>query len=121
NLAHFPQVSSSDLRTMMWGGVRFDLVALLYLNVVYIILAALPVNLKFKPSYRKMLKWIFIVCNSLGVAVNIIDFAYYPFTLKRTTGTIFDQFSHEENLSKLFFDFVLEYWYLLIVFLCVVW
>lgn len=121
NLAHFPQVSASDLRTMMWGGIRFDLAALLYLNILYVLLAALPIRLKFTPRYRGVLKWIFVVCNSLGVAVNIIDFAYYPFTLKRTTGTIFDQFAHEENLAELFFDFVFEYWYLLIVFLCIVW
>ncbi|HIY76126.1 MAG TPA: LTA synthase family protein, partial [Candidatus Sphingobacterium stercorigallinarum] len=48
NNAHFPQVSFAQLLTMLWGGLRFDLVALLYLNVGYILLAGLPLKIKYK-------------------------------------------------------------------------
>src|SRR5690606_31537909 len=53
--------------------------------------------------------------------LNIVDFGYYKFTLKRTTGTIFEQFSNEENKLKLTFDFFIDYWYLLLVFILVLY
>lgn len=121
NMDHFPQVNAGDLATMMWGGIRFDIVALLYLNTLYVLLNTAPVTLKYHPKYQLISRWIFLVTNGLGIALNIIDFAYYPFTLKRTTGTVFGQFSHEENLPQLAVDFLLGYWYLLLLFACLCW
>ncbi len=121
NKAQFPQVATADLILMMGGGVRFDIVALFYINILYILFVAIPFPFKYQKAYQKIAKWIFIVCNSIGVAVNLIDFPYYPFTLKRTTGTVFDQFANEENLSSLFFDFLLDYWYFLFLFIFLVW
>src|SRR5690606_8564905 len=64
--------------------------------------------------------WLFIITNSLGVMLNVIDYAYYPFTLKRTTGTVFEQFANEENLGRLAFDFVWGYWGLVLLFIALV-
>jgi len=40
--------------------------------------------------------------------------------LKRTTGTVFDQFSHEQNKFKLAVDFMADYWYLCILLILVI-
>ncbi len=121
NMAQFPQVSFSELMFMMAGGVKFDIVALLYINILYILLVSFPVPFKYNPLFSKISKWVFVVSNSIGIALNLVDFAYYPFTLKRTTGTVFGQFANEENLGKLFLDFGLEYWYLVFFFVLIVW
>lgn len=120
NKSLFPSVSTTELLTMMWGGVKFDIVAILYLNILYILLQSIPFPFKYNLTYQKVCKWIFLVTNSLGIALNLIDYAYYPFTLKRTTGTVFGQFANEENLLKLTVDFLLGYWYLLIVFIGII-
>ncbi len=121
NVMQFPHVSFQEMMLMMGGGVKFDIVALLYINILYILLVVIPVPFKYNAGYKKFSKWLFITSNSIGVGLNLIDYAYYPFTLKRTTGTVFDQFANEENLGKLFLDFGLEYWYLIIVFVLIVW
>ena len=121
NIAQFPQVSFNELMFMMFGGIKFDIVALLYINVLYILLEAIPISFKYNQAYRKVTKWIFVVTNSIGIALNLVDFAYYPFTLKRTTGTVFGQFANEENIGKLFFDFGMEYWYLILGFALIIW
>lgn len=121
NMAQFPQVSFSELMYMMAGGVKFDIVALLYINILYILIVSFPVPFKYNPLFSKISKWVFVVSNSIGIALNLVDFAYYPFTLKRTTGTVFGQFANEENLGKLFLDFGLEYWYLVFFFVLIVW
>lgn len=121
NIVQFPQVSFNELMLMMFGGIKFDIVALLYINVLYILLEAIPIPFKYNQAYRKVTKWIFVVTNSIGIALNLVDFAYYPFTLKRTTGTVFGQFANEENIGKLFFDFGMEYWYLILGFALIIW
>jgi len=112
----FPGISGFELAYMMWGGLKFDLVALLYLNILYIFLWSIPFPFKYVPGYQVFAKGLFIGTNSLGVLLNLVDYAYYPFTLKRTTGTVFSQFSQEENLGKLGIDFLFDYWYLGVLF-----
>ncbi len=121
NASQFPQVAVGELLFMLAGGVKFDIVALLYINILYILLESIPVPFKYSPKYSQVKKWVFVITNSIGVALNLVDFAYYPFTLKRTTGTVFSQFSNEENMLKLFLDFGLEYWYLILLFGVIVW
>lgn len=116
NQSLFPQVSVDELWLMMLGGIKFDLVALLYINAPYILLMILPIPWKYSIRYQQVAKWIFIISNSFGFALNLIDYAYFPFTLRRTTGTVFQQFSNETNLLVLVKDFLIDYWYLLAVF-----
>lgn len=121
NYALFPHVNSAQLLYMLWGGVKFDIVALLYLNILYLLMQIIPAPFKYNTLYQKIAKWIFIITNSIGIALNLVDFAYYPFTLKRTTGTVFDQFANEKNLGSLALDFCLDYWYLFILFAILVY
>lgn len=120
NKGLFPTVGVEELLPMLIGGVRFDIVALLYLNILYVLLLSIPVPFKYNRIYQQVAKWVFVVTNSVGIALNLVDYAYYPFTLKRTTGTVFGQFSNESNLLSLFFDFLIDYWYLLILFILLI-
>lgn len=120
NTSLFPNVETGGFLRMLWGGIKFDVVALLYLNILYILMQAIPFSFKYARPYQKTAHWIFIITNSFGVALNLIDYAYYPFTLKRTTGTVFSQFANEENLRKLAFDFVWGYWWLVLLFIALV-
>ncbi|MDQ1149188.1 phosphoglycerol transferase MdoB-like AlkP superfamily enzyme [Sphingobacterium zeae] len=121
NASLFPHIDAGKLLVMFAGGVRFDIVALLYLNILYIVMLTVPGPFKDNRIYQQVAKWIFVVVNSIGIALNLIDFAYYPFTLKRTTGTVIDQFSNESNLVKLAFDFCLDYWYLIVLLALIVY
>jgi len=112
NLNSFPNISSKQLLVILGGGIKFDIAALLYINALYILLESFPNPFRYRPIYQKICKYIFIFTNSIGIATNIIDYAYYKFTLKRTTGTIFNQFAHEQNKLKLTFNFFIDYWYL---------
>ena len=116
----FPHVDSEKLYPMLWGGVKFDIVAILYLNILFILLVVLPFPFKYNSLYQRVCKYIFVLTNAIGIGLNFVDYAYYPFTLKRTTGTVFSQFSHEENMGKLIIDFLMDYWYLLILFVVLI-
>lgn len=106
---------------MFAGGLKFDVSALLYINALYLFLQIIPFTFRYKEAYQKVCKWLFLLTNSIGLAANVADIAYYKFTLKRTTASVFDQFSNEENLIKLIFNFLVDYWYLLFLFAGIVY
>lgn len=121
NAALFPAIEPRELVVMMVGGLKFDLVALLYINSLYILIQVAPFPWKYRPAYQTFSKWLFLVTNAVGVALNLVDFVYYRYTLKRTTATVFNQFANESNLLKLAGDFLLDYWYLLIGMVGILW
>ena len=111
NLSFFPSMTWSHMGIILLGGLRFDLSATLYSNSLYILLMILPVTFRFKAGYQVLLRWVFIVVNSVAFAINTTDFIYYRFTLRRTTVSVIDQFKNEENLGRLTFQFLFDYWY----------
>lgn len=112
----FNHLKFAELAYIFLGGIKFDLAALLYLNSLYIVLQAIPFPFKYKTGYQAFSKWLFIVANSLGFLANFADFAYYKYTLKHTTASVFSQFANEQNKFKLLIDFLSDYWYLVILF-----
>ncbi len=106
--------------TIMWGGLRFDLTAVLYSNSLLLLLMILPLKIRFRNWYKTTMKWIFIVVNSLFLATNIADSVYYQFTLRRTTLSVLSQFENEQNGFALFFRFMIDYWYALFTWIALV-
>ncbi len=116
NQSFFNHLNLADLAYIFLGGIKFDLVALLYLNSLYIVLQAIPFPFRYNQGYQIFCKWLFILTNSLGFLANFIDFVYYKYTLKHTTASVFSQFGNEQNKLKLLIDFLGDYWYLVILY-----
>src|SRR3954451_20849684 len=121
NISTFGSMTAGTFLQVMRGGLVFDLAAVLYSNVLFILLLIIPHPYRFNNKFRQVLKWIFIIVNALAIATNVIDFVYYKFTLTRTTLSIFSQFQHEENIGKLFSHFFITYWYAVLLFAVMVW
>jgi len=117
NTSMFPNVDFPLFMRIMRGGVMFDTSAVLYLNAIYFLIYLLPLPFKFKPWYQRMLKWIFMVFNSVGLAFNHIDVIYYRYILKRTTASAFDIVSHDAGNYRLIIQFFRDFWYIAIILL----
>lgn len=111
NQEYYADVDFGRLALIFWGGLRFDLTALLYLNAVYLLLQIIPFKIRHDSAYQRVAKWVFVFTNTVGIVMNMADTVYYQITLKRTTAAIFQQFAHEVNLPELVFRFLIEYWY----------
>jgi phosphoglycerol transferase MdoB-like AlkP superfamily enzyme len=122
NTSFFPGMSFGDFLWLLWGGLQFDLAAMLYVNSLYILLMIVPFDFRFRYGYQEGVKYIFFITNALALATNVADFIYYKFTLRRTSADVFRQFENEQNIGGLFFQFLLDYWYAVLfwVFLVVV-
>jgi len=112
NPASFPKVTFTSFLTIMEGGLMFDVSALLYLNAVYILLFLLPLRFKFDRWYQILLKWFFMITNSVGLAFNLIDMIYYRYILKRTTASAFDIVAFDAGNTKLIGRFFYDFWFI---------
>ena len=112
NLSYFPDLTFSGLVRIFRGGLLFDTSALLYTNLLYIVLMLLPLHIKENAAYRTTTKWIFLATNALCIVANLADTVYFAYTNRRTTSTIFDEFSREGNLGSIIGRELVAHWYL---------
>jgi len=108
-------LTAGHLMEMLRGGFLFDSSAIMYTNVLWIVMVLFPLHLKETPTYRKVCKWLFVVVNSLAVVMNLCDCVYFQYTSRRTTSTVFSEFSHEGNLAGIFGTELIRHWYLLLI------
>ena len=105
----FPEVA--DLRTIFLGGLKFDLTAVLYSNIVYIAMMIIPFKFRYGKVYQKVAKWLFVVVNSICVIINLSDSVYFKFTGRRTTMSFFSEFQNDNNLLTIMGEGIVQYWY----------
>lgn len=110
NIKMFPGVNAGEMLNMMKGGLSFDISAIVYINILFIILHVFPFNFRYDNLYQNILRFIFFITNGVALALNGMDFVYYRFINKRATADVFGTFGNESNIVKLFFRFLLDYW-----------
>ena len=103
------------------GGLMFDTSAILYTNALYVVLMFFPLHYKETNVYHKICKWLFFIVNGLAFAINLADSVYFRYTMRRTTSTVFDEFSSEGNLGSIIGTEFLSHWYLVLLFALIMW
>ncbi len=113
NYSYFADnLNTGHLAEMMRGGLVFDTSAIMYTNALYILLMLLPVHLKERDIYHKVCRWLFVVVNGIAVVMNMADTVYFQYTSRRTTSTVFSEFSHESNIGSVIGTEIVAHWYL---------
>lgn len=113
----FPGITLSKLLNYTFTGMRFDTVAILYTNSLYIFLLALPFRFRRKRAFSIVTDIIFYISNIILLIPNLADSAYYPFSLKRMTIDIFRYISTGDDTANMMPQFLRDYWYLLVLLL----
>jgi phosphoglycerol transferase MdoB-like AlkP superfamily enzyme len=106
-----------DFASLSYYGLAFDTTAILYVNLLFIVLSIFPLWKNTSQGYQKFLFYLYFGSNLITYATNYIDFIYYKYTFARTTIVALDVLKHETNKSKLFLNFLIEYWHVFILFL----
>lgn len=102
--------------TQIIGGLRFDLAAIGYTNLIFAILYLIPHKIQFKNSYQKFLKTSFYIVNLIAIGTNFVDFEYYKFTNKRSTFSLIKGSGMEQEIPGLLQSFIINYWYIPVTF-----
>jgi phosphoglycerol transferase MdoB-like AlkP superfamily enzyme len=109
NSGIFGALNAEEWFWILAGGIRFDIVAVLYLNLLFVLLTILPTG-RFAPA-QKVADLLFLVPNAIGLLLNCIDSAYYSFNLKRITWTSLGELEGFNNSTELLLSFLGRYWY----------
>ena len=117
-------VENRDYLSYTWdifqGGLLFDTSAILYTNALYVVMMLFPLHWKENKIYHKVCQWLFVVVNSITFAINLADSVYFRYTMRRTTTTVFEEFSNEGNLGSIIGTEFFNHWYLVLLFAFVV-
>lgn len=117
----FPSVQwESDRRICaeyVRAGIIFDTTTILYSNALFILLFLLPFHWKENATFYKVVRWIFTVVNGFFLISNLVDCVYFRFSGRRTTMSVFQEFSNEGggNLASIFMDEFISHWYLVVL------
>ena len=115
-----PYMSWPLFKSMMHGALVFDTSALLYINALYLVLMLLPFHIKERPGFHKGLKWLFVITNAVGLAMNLMDSVYFQYTGRRSTVSVFSEFSAEGNITSIILTEFVNHWYLVLAFVALV-
>ena len=91
-------------------GLRFDISALVYINIPLFIMLLLPHNLRTHNYYHKLTNWLFYGVNIPFLLLNNIDIEYFKFTQKRSTTDFFQLMSLGSDAKNIIPQYLKDYW-----------
>ena len=122
NYSYFSEhLSFSYLLRMFGGSLMFDRSAIAYTHIPYIVMMLVPLYWKETYIYNKVAKGYFLAINTLTMVMNLCDAVYFPYTLRRTTTSVFREFGNENNLGGVFLHELISHWYLVVLAIVLVW
>ncbi|MBW6481602.1 MAG: LTA synthase family protein [Vicingaceae bacterium] len=119
NAAHFSNVSITDFIY----GIRFDAVAISYLYLPFIVMSVIPFSFRSFRRYQRTLAILFYIPNTISIILNLVDVAYFDFTLKRTTTDLFSMIGvgGGADFIKLLPNYIIDFWYDYILLAFLIW
>lgn len=99
------------------AGTIFDTTAILYSNALFIVLFLFPFHWKERSAFYRVVRWVFVAVNTFFLISNLVDCVYFRFSGRRTTMSVFQEFSHEagRNMTSIFLKEFAVNWYLVVL------
>ena len=101
-------------------GLTFDTSAILYSNVLFILISLIPFKNYSSESFQKKMMILYFTTNLITYSTNFFDFIYYRFSQSRLTTRVFDILENETNKMSLAGSFIYNYWHVFIFFFIMV-
>ena len=95
----------------MWG-MRFDISAIIYLNLLFIALHIIPNPWREKGWYQRTLKIMFYGVNFIALVVEAGDFIYFKYALKRTSSHVLGM---TNDLLMLIPQIIKDFWFVILL------
>ena len=115
NIIYFDGIDFSRVCKIFYGGVMFDFASTCFLTSLSYFMGIMPFKWSLNAGYQKIAKWYFVVAASLGVVSNLVDTVYFRFSGRRSTISVFHEFSNEGNIGGILLQSLVDYWYLVLL------
>ncbi|AIZ63643.1 hypothetical protein PK28_07990 [Hymenobacter sp. DG25B] len=111
NYETFQEASAGQIALAFWHGFRFDISALLLLNLPFVTLSMVPA---LGRRWQRLLWGLYLLLNALGIALNIVDWEYFKFIGRRTSNELTTIGADVQRQAG---QLVGNYWFLILPFL----
>jgi len=114
NYSAFDGIQIGEFLKICFWGLRFDMSAIAYSNMLFVLLAVLPGNFVFRRGYQAVLKYLFVVINSLLMLASTADFEFFKYSKKRLSSFVLDGMAGDAGgeLLKQIPHLFVSFWYL---------
>ncbi|MGB4204166.1 MAG: sulfatase-like hydrolase/transferase [Bacteroidales bacterium] len=116
NLNSFQHLNTGGLLRIMFIGILYDACVIAYFNLPLILLTLTPFGFRYHPVYQGFLRILYVITNSILIIFNMVDVIFYRYIFKRTTTEISEFFFNPaENSSSLLLQFFIDFWYIVLI------
>ena len=117
NTNNFNDLSLNELIRLYFVGFRFDIYTLVIFNIPFIVGYSIPLKIKHKEIYKKIIDVLFVIGNATAIGLNLIDVIYFRYLDKRMSSEIFTFIKgSDENQGSLILSFIADFWFMFVVF-----
>ena len=102
-------------------GIRFDLSAIVYINIPLFLLLLTPLNFKSNKNYKLLINVIFCITNIPFLILNNIDIEYYRYTQKRSTTDFIQLIKLGTDINNLIPIYLKKFWPITIFTIIQIW
>ena len=120
NRGYFQVETFTDLLSIFLNGIRFDLSSIMFIDFLFVALQTLPLNVRYNNVYRKISEILFYITNGIALALNCIDLVFFRFIFRRTTWDVIKGSIIGDDLQTVFWQYIFDYWYVLIIFIVLI-
>ena len=113
---NFSDSEESNIYLALVEGIRFDISAILYINLPIVLLFIIHYILPQSKNYNRFLSAVFILVNTPFIILNNIDIVLYAFNLKRSTSDFFSYIT-KDDFFGVYLKYILEYWPITLLFI----
>ncbi len=113
--SNFPDIGFIEYLKVSWYAIPFDLVPIIYSNILLILMLIIPFDFTGNKIYRKILKVLFLLTNGVTLFANCADLAYFDFIHKRTTFDVFKLMNEQADMGSLLPLFLKDFWYVFVI------
>lgn len=120
NMSYFRSAGFVDVAKDCFYGLRSDSFSIVISNSLFILLSLLPLNIFWSKAYQRLLQYLFLIFNTIFVAVNCIDVGYFPYIRKRSSADLLKQMGGQSDVIHLIPQFLKDFWYVLLFFILLI-
>ncbi len=117
NFNYFSASAPTHIFSAFVYGIRFDLNAIILINLPFIFIHILPLKLFFSALTQTLLKILFFAVNIPSILLNCIDLEYFKYQGKRTTADLFQLFGMGDDMKNTLPRMIMDFWYVLVIFI----
>lgn len=105
------EIPTQNLIALMGHGISFDILPLIYFNLVWIILRFLPFDFTSNKIYLKISDILFFFTNTILLILNFGDIIYIRFNGARLRYTTLNELFNDDAIGNIFLSYMIEYWH----------